>query len=136
MAQLLLLVISLCCIILQSVGQVNHLCTTFIVLQLSQLRLKVTGSSSPIIDYFFEVVFLLSSLFGEMSLGVFEGLGLLFNDFDLRVQYKLLTFHFERLLIQINNLLIVITSHLRILSLQQTNMLVTGLIIVIETANT
>lgn len=99
MAQLLLLVISLCCIILQSVGQVNLLCSTFIVLQLSQLRLEVTGSSSPIIDYFFEVVFLLSSLFGEMSLGVFEGLGLLFNDFDLRVQDKLLTFHFERLLI-------------------------------------
>ena len=59
---------------------------------------------------------------------------LFLDDFNLSIQHELLAFDLESLLCQVLQLSVKVTTHLRVLCLQQVDVLVTGLLIIVQTA--
>ena len=82
-----------------------------------------------------EITLRQSLLVLEIPFFRFENVHLLFEDFYLGVQHELLPLDFETLLGQVIDLLVKVSPHLPILVLEQADVLVTGLVVVVETAN-
>ena len=74
-----------------------------------------------------------SFLLVELTLSFFKLLCLLLNDLRLSIQHELLSFDFKRLLAQLVECSIEISFHLRILCLEQIDVLVARLVVVVET---
>ena len=66
---------------------------------------------------------------------ILELVSLLLDDFYLSIEDEFLSLDFESLLLQVNESLVKITAHLAVLVLQETNVLVRGLLVVVEAAN-
>ena len=66
---------------------------------------------------------------------ILELVGLLLDDFYLSIEDELLSLNFECLLLQVNKSLVEVSAHLAILVLQKTDVLVRGLLVVVEAAD-
>ena len=71
----------------------------------------------------------------ELTLLILESLRLLLDDLDLSIEDELLPLDLQRLLAQILQISVEVALHLRILRLEQADVLVTGLIIVVQATN-
>ena len=66
---------------------------------------------------------------------ILELVSLFLDDFYLSIENELLSLDFESLLLQVNESLVEVSAHLAVLVLQKTDVLVRGLLVVVEAAD-
>ena len=71
----------------------------------------------------------------EIGFFILELVSLFLDDFYLSIENELLSLNFKSLLLQVNESLVEVTAHLAILVLQKTDVLVRGLLVVVEAAD-
>lgn len=87
------------------------------------------------IDHGFKLILIALHLLRRLILLLLELLGLLLDNLGLSVQNELLSFDLERLFAQLVELPVKVSPHLRVLCLEQADVLMTALVIVVETAD-
>ena len=120
---------------MQFVLQVRQLRLVAMVVQRPQVSFEVDLLFSVLSIHHCQLTLLASCSLRELSFKVFELLSLLLDNFDLSIEDKLLAFDFERLLVQIVDLFVEVSLHLRILAFKQADMLVRCLVVIVQTAN-
>ena len=82
-----------------------------------------------------QLALLVTHFLGETLLIALQLLRLLLDDLELGIEHEFLTFHLKALLGQVLEISIEITSHLRILILEEADMLMRGLVVVVHAAD-
>ena len=134
-ARLALLIIALLVELLDGVGFVRGFRLVEVVVEVAHVALQRNLLLGVVLSCQGELLPIVPHLLIEVSLLLLKLLSLFLDNLELGVEDELLALDLERLLLQLVECSVEVTLHLRILGLEQADVLVAGLVIVVQTAD-
>ena len=106
-----------------------------VVCELSALTLDGELGATVFLARAREVALHGSMVIDKIGFFILELVSLFLDDFYLSIENELLSLNFKSLLLQVNESLVEVSAHLAVLVLQKTDVLVRGLLVVVEAAD-
>lgn len=136
MARLALLIVALLGELLDGVGFVRGLRLVKVIVEVAHVAFQGDLLLSVVLCCQGELLSLVSHILIEVSFLLLELLSLFLDNLELRVEDELLALDLERLLLELIECPVEVALHLRILILEQADVLVAGLVVVVQTTDT